>query len=163
MSFTVRPAGEADIPALFAIRTAVRENHMSLEELAAAGVTPDTIAAMLLGGDAAGWLGERAGRPAGFSMARADVGDLFVIAVLPGFEGQGLGSLLPREAERWLALRGVEDAWLLTGGEPGLRAPGFYAARGWRAAGREADGQIRFTKRLAPGLTANPPDGFGAT
>ena len=55
------------------------------------------------------------------------------------------------EAERWLALRGVGEAWLLTGGEPGLRAPGFYAARGWRATGREADGQIGFSKRLAPG------------
>lgn len=148
MNFTVRPAGETDIPALFAIRTAVRENHMSLAELARAGVTPDTVAAMLRGGAAAGWLGERAGHPAGFSMARADVGDLFVIAVLPGFEGQGLGGLLLREAERWLALRGVGEAWLLTGGEPGLRAPGFYAARGWQAAGREADGQLRFTKRL---------------
>lgn len=107
MTFTVRPVEEGSIPTLFAIRTAVRENHMSLDELAQAGVTPATVAAMLRSGDAAGWLGGCSGRPAGFSMARADVGDLFVIAVLPEFEGQGLGTLLLREAERWLALRGI--------------------------------------------------------
>lgn len=151
MSATVRPAGEADIPALFAIRTGVRENHMDVQELARAGVTPAAVAALLRDGGAAAWLAEWAGRPAGFAMARADAGDVFALFVLPGFEGRGLGSTLLREAERWLARRGVEEAWLLTGGEPGLRAPGFYAARGWRAAGREADGQIRFTKRLAPG------------
>ena len=151
MSFAVRPAGEADIPALFAIRTAVRENHTDLRELARAGVTPAAVAAVLRDGTAAAWLGERDGRPAGFGMARADEGDVFALFVLPEFEGRGLGSLLLREAERWLALRGVGEAWLLTGGEPGLRAPGFYAARGWRATGREADGQIGFSKRLAPG------------
>ena len=46
MSFTVRPAGEADIPALFAIRTAVRENHMSPDELErACALTPHSRAA----------------------------------------------------------------------------------------------------------------------
>lgn len=154
--FAVRPAGEEDVPALFAIRTGVRENRMDMARLAAAGVTPAAVAALLRGGNAAAWLGERAGSgragsACGFSLARAGVGDVFALFVLPGFEGQGLGGLLLHEAERWLALRGIEDAWLLTGGEPGLRAPGFYAARGWRATGRGADGQIRFTKRLRPG------------
>lgn len=148
MTATIRRAGEADIPALFAIRTAVRENHMTLAALEAAGVTPDTVAATLRGGVGAAWIALQGERPLAFSMARADPGDLFALFVMPGSEGLGLGSRLLQRAETWLASRGIAEAWLLTGGEPELRAPGFYARRGWRVAGREPDGQIRFTKLL---------------
>jgi GNAT superfamily N-acetyltransferase len=148
MSIHIRPAGTTDIPTLFKIRTAVRENHMSMTELATAGVTLDAVAELLASGDAAAWLGLWEGKPSGFSMARADEGDVFALFVLPEAEGHGLGSLLLTEAEIWLAFCGTETAWLLTGGEPGLRAASFYASRGWQAAGRERDGQLRFTKRL---------------
>lgn len=148
MSLEIRPAAIADIPTLFAIRTAVRENHMSMSELAAAGVTPDAVAELLTSGDAAAWIGLCEGKPSGFSMVRLGEGDVFALFVLPDAEGRGLGSLLLAEAEKWLAFCGVETAWLLTGGEPGLRAASFYASRGWRLAGRERDGQLRFTKLL---------------
>lgn len=148
MTATIRRADEADIPALFAIRTAVHENDMTLAELEAAGVTPDAVAATLRGDAAAAWIALQDGRPLAFSMARADTGDLFALFVLPGSEGLGLGTRLLQRAEAWLASRGIMEAWLLTGDEPGLRAAGFYARRGWRAAGREPDGQLRFTKRL---------------
>jgi len=148
MSLDLRKADLPDVPTLFAIRTAVRENHMTMAELASAGVTPDTVADLLRSDDAAAWIGLWDGEPSGFAMARADVGDLFALFVLPAMEGRGLGSLLLSTAENWLASRGIETAWLLTGGGPGLKAAEFYASRGWKAAGREPDGQVRFTKSL---------------
>jgi len=149
MSLHVRPATLADVPTLFAIRTAVRENHMSLEELATAGVTPGSVAELVQNPDAGTWLGMWNGVPAGFAMARADPGDVFALFVLPERQGRGVGTALLAEAEIWLASRGLGSAWLLTGGKPGLRAAAFYEAQGWTAEEREADGQIRFTKRLA--------------
>lgn len=149
MTLTLRPATVEDVPALFAIRTAVRENHMTMAELASAGVTPESVADLIRSGTADTWIGLRDGEPAAFAMARADSGDVFALFVLPDMEGRGFGKALLAEAEAWLAANGVETAWLLTGGEPGLRAARFYEARGWMAAGKEPDGQIRFTKRLA--------------
>lgn len=150
MTLTVRPANPADIPTLFAIRTAVRENHMTLDELAAAGVTPETVADLVQSPEAGTWIALWDGAPAGFAMARTDPGDVFALFVLPAMEGRGIGRALLAQAEAWLAGRGLPSAWLLTGGEPELRAAAFYEAQGWTAEGREADGQIRFTKRLFP-------------
>ncbi|UFN47663.1 GNAT family N-acetyltransferase [Roseomonas sp. OT10] len=147
MPITLRRAGPRDLPALFAIRTAVRENAMDRAALAAAGVTPAAVAAALRGPCAA-WLALRGRRPLGFAMARAREGDVFALFVRPGAEGRGLGSRLLAEAESWLAARGVGEGWLLTGNEPGLRARGFYRARGWVERGREEDGQILLTRDL---------------
>ncbi|WP_256870556.1 hypothetical protein [Chromobacterium haemolyticum] len=44
MSSTIRLAVRADIAALFDIRTSVRQNHLSIEQLAGLGITPETIA-----------------------------------------------------------------------------------------------------------------------
>ncbi|RDI62245.1 GNAT family N-acetyltransferase [Microvirga subterranea] len=149
MTLFLRAATPADVRTLFAIRTAVRENHMSLDELVAAGVTPDSVADLVQSPDAGTWIGLWDGEPAGFAMARQDPGDVFALFVLPEMEERGVGRALLTQAEAWLASRGLACAWLLTGGGPGLRAAAFYEARGWVAAGREHDGQIRFTKRLA--------------
>ncbi len=146
----IRRATVADIPSLFAIRTSVRENHMTLAELGSAGVTLDSVADLIRSNDAATWVGLCDGQPSAFAMARADVGDVFALFVLPEMEGLGLGSFLLSAAEDWLASREIETAWLLTGEEPALRAYGFYLSRGWQPVGREPDGQVRFTKTLLP-------------
>jgi len=146
--FLVRPAGVADVPALFRIRTAVVENVMTMAELAALGITPSGIAAALSHGEAVAWVALCEGREAGFSMVRPVEGDVFALFVLPTHEGRGIGRALLREAERWLAGRGMTEAWLCTGAEPGLRVPGFYRAAGWREAGRMSDGQLRFVRPL---------------
>ncbi|WP_159710914.1 GNAT family N-acetyltransferase, partial [Geminicoccus flavidas] len=149
--FLIWPAGIADVPALFRIRTAVVENAMTMAELAALGITPPSVAAALSRGEAAGWLALWGGQEAGFSMVRPAEGDVFALFVLPTYEGRGIGRALLREAERCLADRGVAEAWLCTGAEPGLRAPGFYRAVGWREAGRMPDGQLRFVRELRDG------------
>jgi len=141
----LRPATAADIPVLFEIRLAVRENAASRGALTAGGVTPRAVARMLANG-AAAWI---AGAGAGFAMADARDGNLFALFVRPGQEGQGLGRALLRQAEAWLAGRGWRQAWLLTGADPSLRAQGFYRAQGWRVAGRAPRGEQRFVRDLS--------------
>ena len=137
---------------MFDIRTSVHENHMSWHELAEAGITPESVASLLRTESAGGWIAVDGDQAVGFSMARADIGDVFALFVRPGLEGRGIGSDLLEEAETWLARRGRSQAWLVTGGEPALRAARFYRRRGWVDAGLEADGQIRFTKHLGTGI-----------
>ena len=142
----IRTAEPADVEMLFEIRTSVIENYQSREELAALGVTPESIAGMLSGSCRA-WIAEVGGKDAAFAMADADQGTVFAMFVRPAFEGCGLGRLLMDEAERWLFDRGWDEIWLLTGSEPNLRAVGFYLHRGWMAVGEEPDGQTKYVKR----------------
>ena len=104
----LRPATAADIPVLFEIRLAVRENAASRAALTAGGVTPRAVARMLANG-AAAWI---AGAGAGFAMADARDGNLFALFVPaePGRPGPRPG---PAAAGRGLAGAGA------AGGRPG--------------------------------------------
>lgn len=142
----IRIATEADIPAIFDVRTSVRENHLSLEQLAALDITPASVAEMLRSTMRA-WVGEVDGEVVAFSMADAAQATVFAMFVRPGFEGRGLGRQLMGEAEAWLFASGCREIWLLTDRNPEVRANGFYQHLGWMSAGVQEDGQIRYVKR----------------
>lgn len=119
-----------DIPSLFEVRTATRENRYSLEELERLGITPRSVGCML-GATHRGWLCEEAGSAVGFAMGDGSTGEMWVIAVLPSHEGMGIGSRLLRLVEGWLASEGWREAWLTTDEDTSLRAHGFYLSEGW--------------------------------
>lgn len=144
----VRAATKYDVDSLFDIRCSVVENHQSRDELAALGITVDSVTGMIEGGDYITTLAEVEGLPVGFTMAQISEGYVFAAFVRPEFEGQGIGKLLMNAAEEGLRRAGVREARLSTGGEPGLRAIGFYRHLGWREAGFLDDGQIVFKKVL---------------
>ncbi len=135
-----------DIPALFAVRTATRENRFTLGELRTAGITEKSVAAMLEETHS-GWLCEEEGRALGFAMADESTGELWVIAVLPEAEGRGIGTELLRRGEERLREVGHGVLWLYTSVDPALRAYGFYLTHGWAEAGVE-NGELRMEKRL---------------
>ena len=146
----IRAAKLEDIETLFEIRTSVIENHQSREEIAALGITPDSVARMLQT-DCCAWIAEIDGQRIGFSIANATEKTIFGVFVLPGFEGRGAGRALMQRAEEWLWSKGIEEIWLLTGNDPHLRAYGFYHHLGWISGGVESDGvmkgEIKFVKR----------------
>jgi GNAT superfamily N-acetyltransferase len=137
----IRVATAADVEAISVVRHAVRENAASREALAARGITPARVAASF-GDGSRGWVAEQAGRIVGFSIADRAAASIFALFILPEFEGQGLGTRLLEAAVAWLRAEGAGDIWLVTG--EGTRAASFYAARGWRAAGRDVAGDLRF-------------------
>jgi len=141
-----RIATDSDIVTLFRIRTSVTENHQSQEELAALGVTPESVGEMLRTTSRA-WVAEIDDEVVAFSMADAEAGTVFAMFVLPGYENRGAGRALMRAAEEWLFSQGHDEIWLLTGSDERLRANGFYRHLGWNAEGIEADGQLRYVKR----------------
>ena len=127
----IREITSADIPALFHVRPRTRENALTIEELRALGITPESVATSLAG-STSGWLCEAANSEVvGFCMADRSTGELLVIALLPEYEGCGIGGKLMHRAESWLAQSGCTRAWLTTDLDPTLQAYGFYRHRGW--------------------------------
>lgn len=127
----IREVRTADIPALFLVRPQTRENALSIEALRDLGITPESVAAWLAA-STSGWLCETStDEVVGFCMADRSTGELLVIALLPQYEGQGIGGALMQRAETWLAQSGCVRAWLTTDVDQNRRAYGFYRHRGW--------------------------------
>jgi len=119
-----------DVPELFAVRVATRENALSMAELKRLGITEATVTDMI-GTSHRGWLCELEGRVAGFAMGNRHNGEMWVVALRPEFEGRGLGAELLTRVENWLWAEGWERIWLTTDLDPNLRAYGFYLHQGW--------------------------------
>lgn len=121
----------ADVPALFYVRTRTRENMLTIEQLQRLGINPQSVTESL-SQSTKGWVCDDAdNRIVGFSMADRVTGEFLVIAVLPEYEGRGVGGRLMALAEEWLAASGCKRAWLTTDLDTTLRAYGFYRKRGW--------------------------------
>jgi GNAT superfamily N-acetyltransferase len=129
----IRPGTIDDLPQITIVRTSVRENHLSVEQMAEAGITPKSVAARMTSGELKCWVAEHDGTVVGFSMAERNTANIFALFVLPAFEGRGFGSLLLAACEDWLRELGHTHVVLNT--EPGTRAFEFYRRKGWVAAG----------------------------
>lgn len=142
----VRVARQADIADIFDVRGSVHENPLSVEELAALGITETSVAEMIAAQPCA-WVAQAGARIVGFAMADADTGSVFALFVRPEWEGQGLGSLLLRKAEAFLFSRHAV-LWLET--DSRSQASAFYQRRGWQAARALTGTDMRFEKRRMP-------------
>ena len=129
----IRIAKPEDVPELFEVRLSVTENIMTMEEMAALGITPATLTGMIESGAACGWCVESDGKIVGFSMAKQSGREIFALFVRPEYEGRGFGSALLDMGVNWLLEAGQKPIRLNT--EPGTRAFSFYKKRGWRETG----------------------------
>jgi GNAT superfamily N-acetyltransferase len=148
---TFREAVAGDMPAIAHVRTSVRENLLTAEQLRARGITNESVAASFEV-DAKGWVAERERAIVAFAIADRGSGSIFALFVLPECEGQGLGSRLLDLAMAWLRANGIVDVWLTTG--PDTTAARFYERRGWVAAGPADHGDVRYEFR---GSGSEPP------
>jgi GNAT superfamily N-acetyltransferase len=138
----------ADVPALFHVRTRTRENAYTLAQLHDLGITPQSVTRKLAT-TFEGWLCADGDAVVAFCMADRATGELWVVAVLPEYEGQGIGGRLMSLAEGWLGSSGCSRAWLTTDIDTSLRAYGFYRHRGWTD-WKIADG-LRWMELPSPG------------
>ena len=133
----VRVATRVDFPAMHQIRMAVRENVLSDP----ARVQPSDYAAILEAGGR-GWVAELDGRMVGFAVADLARSSVWALFVDPGFEGRGAGRRLHDTMMDWFFTAGADRVRL--GTDPGTRAEGFYRSAGWRPAGDEPNGEVRY-------------------
>jgi GNAT superfamily N-acetyltransferase len=136
-----REATAADMPGISHVRTSVTENALTLAQLAARGITNETVAASFRK-EAKGWVALRDGKVVGFSIGDRASGSIFALFVLPSHERQGIGARLFDLAVSWLRQNGVQRPWLTT--DPQSKAARFYERRGWVAAGRSERGDTRY-------------------
>jgi GNAT superfamily N-acetyltransferase len=125
----LRKARVEDLPEITRIRTSVRENHMSIEDLASRGITPETTAARMTSGELGSWVATLNDQIAAFAFADRTNGNLWALFTDPAHEGKGCGGALLSECETWLRDYGFDHAILDTAQHS--KAVMFYAKRGW--------------------------------
>ena len=136
MELEFRETQLTDIDALFEIRGCTRQNPLSREALAQLGITPESTAKDLTAGNIWGAVCTHDNRIVGFCTGDVHTGEVLVLAVLPDYEGRGVGrQLLSRVIDR-LQAAGARRIWLGASADPTVRAHGFYRALGWQPTGR---------------------------
>ncbi len=143
-AFIFREATADDLPGISIVRLSVTENAMTRAQLAARGITNESIASAFLV-DLKGWVAESDGRIVGFSMAERAQHTLWALFVMPQVEGCGAGGRLYDLAVTWLRENGARDLWLTT--SAGTKAAAFYERRGWIATGTGEHGDVRYELR----------------
>lgn len=142
MDLVIRLACVADIPAIFAIRTGVKENHLSLQQLEALGITPEIIREAIEQSPCA-WVAQTGEVIVGFAMVDLQDACVFAAFVLPEHEGRGVGRALMQAAEACL-FQQHSTIWLETA--QASRACGFYQTLGWRVVNVLEEGDVRLEK-----------------
>ncbi len=140
----IREITENDVPCLFTIRAATRENTISKKELAELGITEKSVLTML-NTTHRGWFCVEDDQAVGFAMGNRENGEMWVIAILPDYENRGIGKELLSRVEAWLWSEGRTEIWLTTDVDTTLRAYGFYRKQGWVDNGIKDD--LRYMKK----------------
>jgi GNAT superfamily N-acetyltransferase len=130
-----REIRDRDLESVFEVRGRTRENAISREQLAAMGITPATATEGLRSGDEQGWVCLDKSSVVGFCIANAKSGEVLVLAILPEYEGRGIGRGLLNRAVAWLRSQGARRLWLAASPDPTCRAHGFYRSQGWTPSG----------------------------
>jgi GNAT superfamily N-acetyltransferase len=139
-----RRATPADIPAMSAIRLAVRENVLSDPRKVTLAMYEDYLDRL-----GRGWVAELDGEVVGFAYgARADA-SIWALFVRPEHEGKGIGKELLALAVAWLFEIGAGRVVLST--DPGTRADRFYAAQGWARGAMKGEHEVVYTLERGDG------------
>lgn len=135
MTIHYRPARPDDAAACIDLRGRTRENAFSATQLAELGITADSWAEGIAQGDFIGHIAEDNGILVGYGFADRDSGEVLVLALLPDYEGRGIGQRLLQEVIELARAAGHGRLFLACSADPRSRSYGFYRHLGWRATG----------------------------
>ena len=135
-----RAAQPEDAAACVALRGQTRENAVSPERLQSLGITAQTWGEDIRRGELPGHICSSQGRMVGYCFGSRSEGEIVVLALLPTFEGRGIGKELLGRMSRDLAALGHQRLFLGCSADPTSRSYGFYRHLGWRSTG-ELDGR----------------------
>ncbi len=134
-SITFHPAKAEDTPAFIALRGKTRQNAVSRERLAEVGITAESWADMMRSGSLPGQVCHHDGQLVGYCFGERDTGEIIVLALLPEFEGLGIGKTLLELVMADLRARGHQRLFLGCSSAPASRSYGFYRYLGWTETG----------------------------
>ena len=98
----------------------------------AIGVTEEAWAIELQNDNYIGVVAEDSGEIIGYCFGDMQTGEILVLALLPKYEGVGLGSQLLSKVVEQLFSAGHSELWLAASPNPQIRAHGFYRHMGWQ-------------------------------
>ena len=121
---------KSDVAACIKVRASTTQNPFSIEALSEAGITDASVARMLETTHR-GWVAESDNEIIGFAMGDCSNCEFWVVAVLPDFEGRGVGKELTELVQKSLFTSGCSELWLWTSPEKSTRAFHLYTNLGW--------------------------------
>lgn len=124
------------VAACIAVRGKTRQNAVSAARLAELGVTEASWSADVQADRLPGILAFDDEQLAGYCFGDVTSGEIVVLALLPEFEGRGLGRALLDRAMGQLRERGHQRLFLGCSADPASRSHGFYRHLGWAPTGK---------------------------
>lgn len=135
MTLTYRRAVPSDIATCIELRGKTRENAVSVERLKQLGVTQTSWSAGVANGDLPGYVCLDNGRIVGYVFADKRTGEVVVLALLPEWEGKGIGKRVLDMIVADFTRLGFQRLFLGCSSDPQVRSYGFYRHLGWKSTG----------------------------
>ena len=117
------------------IRGKTRENAIPADRLASVGITVASWSEEVRRGTLLGHVCLANEQIIGYCFGDSTSGEVVVLAVLPDFEGQGIGKKLLNLVVQDLLAAGFSRLFLGCAADPATRSHGFYRYLGWRSIG----------------------------
>jgi ribosomal protein S18 acetylase RimI-like enzyme len=130
-----RRAVSADAAECIALRGRTRENAISAATLASMGITTGSWGNSIETGRLPGYLCTDENTVVGYCFGDKDSGEIVVLAVLPHYEGRGIGKALLSQVVEDLRSLGYRRLFLGCSSDSSHRSYGFYRHLGWRSTG----------------------------
>lgn len=132
-SLEYRAAVPGDVAACVSLRGRTRENAVSVQRLAAVGITVASWSEAVRRGSLPGYVCLKDGEVIGYCFGATASGEIEVLALLPAFENQGIGKALLNRVVEALSGIGFTRLFLGCSSDPASRSYGFYRHLGWRS------------------------------
>ena len=135
MQIEFRDVAPEDFDRCIEIRGMTRDNPVPAEILMQFGVTKEAWVPLVREKSIVGVVAEAKGEVVGFCSGDVHSGELLVLALLPEYEGRGVGKNMLDLVTDKLFAPGIDKLWLAASPDPEIRAHGFYRHVGWSPTG----------------------------
>jgi ribosomal protein S18 acetylase RimI-like enzyme len=139
MILDYRRASNSDLDICADIRGATRDNSIDKATLIQFGVTTELWSPKMEKGTYIGVVAEDKGEVIAYCYGNTETGEVLVLAVLPYYEGYGVGEKLLLMVVECLFSQGLTELWLAAGASSSIRSYGFYRHIGWSPTGELDD------------------------
>jgi ribosomal protein S18 acetylase RimI-like enzyme len=130
-----RPGVPSDTAECIELRGKTRENAITAARLASYGITVASWSKSVEEARVIGYVCTDASRIVGYCYGDRQTGEIQVLALLPDYEGRGIGKTLLSLVVENLRSSGFKRLFLGCSRNPDHRSYGFYRHLGWRSTG----------------------------